>query len=214
MASGKFLIETERLLIRKMQQSDFDALCRILCDEEVMRAAYESAFSPDEAQNWLNRHLKRYEDYGFGLWAVVLKETNEMIGQCGLTLQQWKEKELLEIGYLFQKAYWHRGYAAEAAIACREYAFTVLDADSVCSMIRDTHIASQNVAVRNGMKIIDKAAKNFRNTEMNFFIFCRTDKMTLRQELLSCFSGFRPLKKLEKFSTIIYSPLTHTKHRK
>ena len=171
LASGKFFIETERLLIREMQQSDFDALCRILCDEEVMRAAYESAFSPDEAQNWLNRHLKRYEDYGFGLWAVVLKETNEMIGQCGLTLQQWKEKELLEIGYLFQKAYWHRGYAAEAAIACREYAFTVLDADSVCSMIRDTHIASQNVAVRNGMKIIDKAAKNFRNTEMNFFLY-------------------------------------------
>ena len=171
LANGKFLIETERLLIREMQQSDFDALCSILCDEEVMRAAYESAFSPDEAQNWLNRHLKRYEDYGFGLWAVVLKENNEMIGQCGLTLQQWKEKELLEIGYLFQKAYWHRGYAAEAAIACREYAFTVLDADSVCSMIRDTHIASQNVAVRNGMKIIDKAAKNFRNTEMNFFLY-------------------------------------------
>ncbi len=45
MASGKFFIETERLLIREMQQSDFDALCRILCDEEVMRAAYESAFS-------------------------------------------------------------------------------------------------------------------------------------------------------------------------
>ena len=171
MVNPKFLIDTKRLIIREMQQSDYDALCRILCDEEVMSAAYESAFSPEEAQNWLNRHLKRYEDYGFGLWAVVLKETNEMIGQCGLTLQQWKEKELLEIGYLFQKAYWHRGYAAETAIACREYAFTVLDADSVCSIIWDTNIASQNVAVRNGMKIIDKAAKNFRNTEMNFFLY-------------------------------------------
>lgn len=65
----------------------------------------------------------------------------------------------------------HDGYAAEAAIACGEYAFTVLDADSVCSMIRDTHIASQNVAVRNGMKIIDKTTKNFRNTEMEFFLY-------------------------------------------
>ena len=165
------LIETERLIIREMVQSDFDALCKILCDEEVMCTAYGSAFSPEEAQNWLNRQLKRYAEYGFGLWAVVLKETNEMIGQCGLTLQGWRDKEMLEIGYLFQKAYWHRGYAAEEAIACREYAFTVLDADSVCSMIRDTHIASQNVAVRNGMKIIDKAAKNFRNTEMNFFLY-------------------------------------------
>lgn len=152
MESQKFLIETQRLIIREMQQSDYDALCRILCDEEVMSAAYGSAFTPEEAQNWLNRHFKRYEDYGFGLWAVVLKETNEMIGQCGLTLQPWKDKELLEIGYLFQKAHWHKGYATEAAIACREYAFTVLNTDSVCSMIRDTHIASQKVAIRNGMK--------------------------------------------------------------
>lgn len=66
------LIETERLLIREMKQSDFDALCKILCDEEVMRAAYESVFSLEEVQNWLNRHFKRYAEYGFGFWAVVL----------------------------------------------------------------------------------------------------------------------------------------------
>ena len=50
-----------------------------------------------------------------------------MIGQCGLTLQTWQDKEILEIGYLFQKAYWHKGYVTEAAIACKEYAFTVLE---------------------------------------------------------------------------------------
>lgn len=97
------MIETKRLIIREMVQSDYDALCGILCDEEVMRAAYESAFNLEEAQNWLNRHLKRYEEYGFGLWAVVLKETNEMIGQCGLTMQGWREKEILEIGFFFFK---------------------------------------------------------------------------------------------------------------
>ena len=113
---GRIITETERLIIREMVQSDFDALCKILCDEEVMRAAYESAFSVEEVQNWMSRHFKRYEEYGFGLWAVVLKETNEMIGQCGLTIQSWREKEILEIGYLFQKAYWHKGYATEANI--------------------------------------------------------------------------------------------------
>ena len=169
---GRIITETERLIIREMVKSDFDALCKILCDEEVMRAAYESAFSVEEAQNWMNRHFKRYEEYGFGLWAVVLKETNEMIGQCGLTIQSWREKEILEIGYLFQKAYWHKGYATEAAIACREYAFSVLNASSVYSMIRDTHIASQNVAVRNGMKVVDKFTKNFRYVDMDFFLYC------------------------------------------
>lgn len=168
---GKFLIETKRLILREMTQSDYDALCRILCDEDVMRAAYERAFSPEEAQGWLNRHLKRYETYGFGLWAVVLKETNEMIGQCGLTLQNWKEKEILEIGYLFQKAHWHKGYAAEAAIACKEYAFSVLNASRVYSIIRDTNIAPQHVAVRNGMELVDKSTKNFRNTDMEFFLY-------------------------------------------
>lgn len=167
----KIITETERLIIREMRQSDLDALCKIMCDEEVMRAAYESAFSVEEVQGWLNRHLKRYEDYGFGLWAVVLKETDEMIGQCGLTIQDWNDKEILEIGYLFQKAYWHKGYATEAAIACKEYAFSVLDASSVYSAIRDTHIASQNVAIRNGMKIVDKFTKNFRYVDMNFYLY-------------------------------------------
>lgn len=169
---GRIITETERLIIREMVQSDFDALCKILCDEEVMRAAYESAFSVEEVQNWMSRHFKRYEEYGFGLWVVVLKETNEMIGQCGLTIQSWREKEILEIGYLFQKAYWHKGYATEAAIACKEYAFSVLNASSVYSMIRDTHIASQNVAVRNGMKVVDRFTKNFRYVDMGFFLYC------------------------------------------
>ena len=168
---GKIITETERLIIREMVQSDFEALCKILCDEEVMRAAYECAFSVEEAQGWMNRHFKRYAEYGFGLWAVVLKETDKMIGQCGLTIQSWKEKEILEIGYLFQKAYWHKGYATEAAIACKEYAFSVLNASNVYSMIRDTHIASQNVAVRNGMKIVDRFTKNFRHVDMNFFLY-------------------------------------------
>ena len=165
------MIETKRLIIREMVQSDYDALCGILCDEEVMRAAYESAFNLEEAQNWLNRHLKRYEEYGFGLWAVALKETNEMIGQCGLTMQGWREKEILEIGFLFQKAYWHKGYATEAAIACKEYAFSVLNANRVYSIIRDRNIAAQKVAVRNGMTIIDKDTKNFRNIDMEFFLY-------------------------------------------
>lgn len=179
---GRIITETGRLLIREMGQFDLDALCRIMCDEEVMQATYESAFSVEEVQGWLNRHLKRYEDYGFGLWAVVLKETNEMIGQCGLTLQTWKDKEILEIGYLFQKAYWHKGYATEAAIACKEYAFTVLDASSVYSMVRDTHIASQNVAIRNGMKIIDKFTKNFRYVDMDFFLYSvdRVNKIDIK----------------------------------
>ncbi|MFD0681467.1 MULTISPECIES: GNAT family N-acetyltransferase [unclassified Paenibacillus] len=73
--------------------------------------------------------------------------------------------------FFFQKAYWHKGYATEAAIACKEYAFSVLNANRVYSIIRDTNIASQKVAVRNGMNIIDKDTKNFRNIDMEFFLY-------------------------------------------
>ncbi len=170
-------IETERLILREMTQADLDALCAILCDREVMEAAYGSPFSREEAQGWLDRHLKRYETLGFGLWAVVLKETGEMIGQCGLTIQHWREQEVLEIGYLFQKAHWHKGYAVEAARACQEYAFSVLDAERVCSIVRNTNIPAQQVALRGGMTKTDQASKRFRNTDMEFFLYsARRDK--------------------------------------
>jgi RimJ/RimL family protein N-acetyltransferase len=164
------LLETERLYLREMNQSDYKALSLILQDEETMQA-YNGAFTDAETQDWLDRQIKRYEEYGFGLWAVVLKETNEMIGQCGLTMQPWCDKQVLEIGYLFQRRYWHQGYATEAARACKEYAFTQLDADRVCSIIRDTNIPSQNVALRNGMTITETWTKHYRGIDMPHYLF-------------------------------------------
>lgn len=161
----KMILETERLYLREMEQSDFDSLCKILKDDETMYA-YEGAFNDAEVQEWLDKQFSRYDKYGFGLWAVILKKTGVMIGQCGLTMQQWKEKELLEIGYLFQRSYWHKGYATEAAKACKKYAFEVLNADEVCSIIRDTNIASQNVAIRNGMIATDTWIKHYRGVDM------------------------------------------------
>lgn len=159
------ILETERLYMREMTQEDFPALCRIMQDEEVMYA-YEGAFNDEEVQGWLDRQRMRYEKLGFGLWAVVLKESNEMIGQCGLTMQPWKEEEVLEIGYLFQRAFWHKGYAAEAARGCKKYAFEVLKAKEVCSIIRDTNTASRRVALRNGMEKKDSWVKHFRGIDM------------------------------------------------
>lgn len=161
----KFIIETERLALRRMNAGDWDALCAILQDDVTM-TAYEGAFTDEEVQAWLDRQLTRYEQYGFGLWAVVLKETGEMIGQCGLTIQPWKDGEVLEVGYLFNRAYWHNGYAAEAAVACRNYAFDVLGADEVCSIIRDTNGPSQRVALRSGMTPTDKWVKHYRGVDM------------------------------------------------
>ena len=164
------ILETERLYLREMTQADFSALCKIMQDDETMYA-YEGAYSDDEVQKWLDETIKRYTSCGFGLWAVVLRETGEMIGQCGLTMQDFDGRQVLEVGYLFQKAFWHNGYAAEAAIACREYAFSELSFIEVFSIIRDTNIASQNVAKRNGMTLCGAFTKHFRGIDMPHLVF-------------------------------------------
>lgn len=164
-------IETERLLMCELKQSDYDALCRILQDSEVMYA-YEGAFSNEEVQEWLDKQFRRYrEDNGLGLLAVILKENGEMIGQCGLTFQDCMGEKVLEVGYLFQKPYWHKGYATEAAKACKEYAFNVLKAEEVYSIIRDSNIASQRVAERNGMIRSGEFVKHYRGVDMLHYIY-------------------------------------------
>lgn len=169
-ALGDVVLETRRLYLREMNQSDYGALRRMLQDEDVMYA-YNGVFTDQEIRDWLARQIDRYYKDGFGLWAVVLKKTGKMIGQCGLSIQPWKDRRVLEIGYLFQKAFWHKGYAAEAAKACKEYAFTKLSAEEVFSIIRNTNIASQNVALRNGMTMIDTWMKNYRGTDMLHILY-------------------------------------------
>lgn len=99
------------------------------------------------------------------------KDTDEMIGQCGITMQEYKNKKVPEIGYLFQKAFWHNGYAAETAAACKEYAFNVLNIDEVYSIIRDNNITSQNVAKKNGMTIKDEFVKHYYGMDMLHYVF-------------------------------------------
>jgi len=164
------ILETERLCLREMTRADYPGLCKILQDPEVMYA-YEHAFSDQEAHDWLERNLQRYEEDGFGLWSVILKQTGEMIGQCGLTMQNVGGRRVLEVGYLFQKAFWHHGYAAEAAIACKQYAFEKLDAPEVFSIIRDSNTASQNVARRNGMVVRETFVKHYYGIDMPHLLF-------------------------------------------
>ena len=170
------ILETERLVLRKMTQADSPALCRILQDEKTMYA-YEGAFSDEEVQQWLDRQLARYAQYGFGLWLVVLKETGKAIGQCGVTMQPWDGREVLEVGYLFERAHWHHGYATEAARALKNYAFQTLKLDEIFSTIRTNNYPSIAVAKRNGMECIDCYVKYYYGKEMPHYLFRATKKL-------------------------------------
>ena len=165
------ILETSRLLLREMRVSDMDSLSSILRDDKVMYA-YNGAFNEEETEQWMQKQLQRYKDFGFGLWAVLKKDTGEMIGQCGITMQEYNNELVSEIGYLFAYKYWHNGYATEAAMACREYGFEKLQFDALYSIIRDTNIASQNVAIRNGMHIVGSMVKYYRGEVMPHVVFC------------------------------------------
>lgn len=164
------IIETDRLCLRAITQSDYPSLCAILQDPEVMYA-YEHAFSESEVRAWLDNQLRRYCDDGFGLWAVIDKWQGRMIGQCGITMQKLPTADVPEIGYLFHRTSWHLGYATEAAAACRDYAFNTLDFGQIYSIIRDANIASQRVALRLGMRQCDSFIKHYYGIDMPHLVF-------------------------------------------
>ena len=164
------ILETERLLLRQLEDTDFDALAAILRDPQVMYA-YEHGFSVEEVRQWLERQQERYEKYGFGLWAIVEKSTGRMIGQCGVTMQEWDGREVPEIGYHLRRDKWHQGYATEAARACKQYAFRCLRFREVYSIVRDTNLPSQRVALRNGMSVRGAFVKHYYGIDMPHLVF-------------------------------------------
>lgn len=164
------ILETERLYLREMNQSDFEDLAEILQNPRVMYA-YEHDFSDNDVQEWLDRQITRYKKYGFGLWAVILKNTDEMIGQAGLTMQFYKGTEVLENGYLLKERFWHHGYASEAANGRKKYAFEQLNRDKVYSTIKSDNYASMKVAKSMGMKKEDEFVTQYYNGDMLHFLY-------------------------------------------
>lgn len=163
---GKFILETERLILREMTKDDVLALQDFLGDAEVMYA-YEHGFDKEEIYDWYRNNRRRYEEDGFGLWAVIRKADGRLIGDCGLTMQDFGSYGVKEeIGYHLAKDCWHQGYAAEAAKAVRDYAFYTLDIPEVWSVIRDNNIPSKKVALRNGMKKCGELVKHYRGIDM------------------------------------------------
>jgi len=147
------MIETERLIFREYQDDDFDALAQIICDSETM-IHYPKPYDENDVKRWINWNKDNYQKYGFGLWVLILKETGEMIGDCGLTIQNIDNELLPEIGYHINKKYWRQGYGKEAGLAVRNWAFENTDYDSLYSYMKYTNIASYSLASSLGMKRI------------------------------------------------------------
>jgi ribosomal-protein-alanine N-acetyltransferase len=146
------ILETPRLILREFSADDVDALATVLSDPETMRF-YVKPFDRHGTEEWITRNRHRYTRDGHGLWAMVLRSSGELIGDCGLTVQDVEGANEIEIGYHVRRDHWRQGFATEAARACRDYGFAHLGVSRLVSIIRTENLASRRVAEKNGMAI-------------------------------------------------------------
>ena len=148
-------LETERLILREMVTGDYDALYRIFSDPETMQH-YPKPFDEAKVHSWIDWNRENYQVFGFGLWAVVLKKTGEVIGDCGITMQNIGGKIKPEIGYHIRRDLWRRGYAKEAAGICRDWVFEHTTFGALYSYMKYTNIGSYSTAIANGMRLVEQ----------------------------------------------------------
>lgn len=149
----KAILETSRLILREFVSDDLDALAAVISDPETMRY-YPVPFDRAAVEEWIERNRRRYHADGFGLWAMVLKSSGELIGDCGLMRQSVDEASEVEIGYHTRRDLWGQGFATEAARACRDFGFAHLPVNRLISLIRPENMQSRRVAEKNGMRVV------------------------------------------------------------
>jgi ribosomal-protein-alanine N-acetyltransferase len=146
------VLETSRVRLRPFRLDDLEGLTAILGDAATMRF-YPHPFSRGECRRWIEWNVGSYALHGFGLWAMVLKETGELVGDCGLTVQEVDGEDMVEVGWHVQRILWGRGLATEAGAACRDHAFDTVGLDRIVSLIRPANVASCRVAEKLGMTV-------------------------------------------------------------
>lgn len=146
------ILETSRLILREFSLEDAQSLALVLSDPDTMRF-YPAPLDRAGVEAWISRNLARYAEDGHGLWAMILKSSGELIGDCGLTVQEVDGKNEIEIGYHVRRDLWGQGLATEAARACRDYGFAHLPLERLISLIRPGNLPSRRVAEKNGMRV-------------------------------------------------------------
>lgn len=138
-------LETPRLLLRKLRESDWEPYAAMCADPEVMRYLGTGVIlGRDDAWRSISGMLGHWQLRGYGMWALESKRTGEFLGRAGfLDPPGWPG---FELGWVLAKPHWGHGYAIEAARAALGYAFDVLRKDRVISLIRPANARSIRVA--------------------------------------------------------------------
>ncbi len=148
------ILETERLILRRLVMEDLNALFALYSNPEIRRYFPEGTLTYEETKEelewFLNGHPRHPE---LGLWATIYKPTKQFIGRCGLLPWTIEGREEVEVAYLIDKTFWRQGLGAEAAQAIVQYGFNTLGLSRLICMIDPANQASQNVARKLGMTL-------------------------------------------------------------
>ena len=170
------IIETERILLRPFCIKDIERFAKICANPNVMRYIGDGKpVSRNVIAEKIPEWIELYEKQKYGLMALVMKDTDELIGFCGFIHQTVDEVEYIELGYRLDEAYWGKGIATEVAVAVRDYAFNVLEIPMLISIINHQNDASKHVAKKVGMKLMRQAS--FKNVLVDVF-FLKREKLT------------------------------------
>lgn len=120
---------------------------------------YPSTKNENETREWIDWTLNNYAKYGVGLWIVEDKATGDFLGQCGIVPQEVDGEIKMEIGFLFVRRAWGKGYATEAATACKKFGFEQLNESEMISLVDVHNTPSSKVAERIGMSVKKKINK-------------------------------------------------------
>jgi ribosomal-protein-alanine N-acetyltransferase len=150
--------ETERVILRKLTMSDVEKWTGFFVDNQMLKfVGVDMSKSPNDlATEWISRQLERYGNQGLGHLAVIEKKTGEFIGVSGIIPREVDGKNEMEISYSLKQEFWGKGFATEISTHLKKFGLENNISNHFVSIIDKENIASINVAIKNGMKILSE----------------------------------------------------------
>ncbi|MEP6909639.1 MAG: GNAT family N-acetyltransferase [Actinomycetota bacterium] len=155
-------LETERLILRRLEPTDLEDLAPYFADPEVVRFLGGKTRTREEVAATIAHFIRVFDLDGIGQLAVERREDGVVVGRCGILVWETDPWQHLakaeatkatetEIGYALGRPHWGRGYATEAATAVRDYALAELGEERLIALIHKDNVASRGVAEKLGM---------------------------------------------------------------
>jgi ribosomal-protein-alanine N-acetyltransferase len=148
----KYEFESDRLGFRFWNDEDSVPFSRMNANNKVMQY-FPSVLNKEQSDKFIERIMDHFKDYGYGLWAVDIKETHDFIGFIGFYTAKFEScfTPCVEIGWRLDEKFWNKGYATEGAIKCLDYGFNILGLNDIFSFTSKINKPSINVMKKIGL---------------------------------------------------------------